>query len=91
MKITKIHMKDGCRYSNNVCEIDSLFIIDCVNPGFYKKDVVYDYVKKHPGSIYVDRFPYPDIIPVVSVYGEKYVRSEPNDSINDNLLKLPRE
>ena len=36
-------------------------------------------------------FPYPDVVPAVSSNGEKYVRSEPNDTVNDNLLKLPRE
>ena len=34
--------------------------------------------------------PYPDLIPVVSSKGEKYVRSEPNDTPRDNLLRLPR-
>ena len=33
--------------------------------------------------------PYPDLIPVVSSKGEKYVRSEPNDTPRDNLLRLP--
>jgi len=28
--------------------------------------------------------------PAISANGEKYVRSEPNDTPSDNLLKLPR-
>nr|WP_296463230.1 DUF3892 domain-containing protein [uncultured Acetatifactor sp.] len=34
--------------------------------------------------------PYPNLYPALSSNGEKYVRSEPNDTPNDNLLKLPR-
>nr|WP_296488697.1 DUF3892 domain-containing protein [uncultured Acetatifactor sp.] len=33
---------------------------------------------------------YPNLCPALSSNGEKYVRSEPNDTPNDNLLKLPR-
>ena len=33
---------------------------------------------------------YFNLIPMVSALGEKYVRSEANDTINDNLLNLPR-
>ncbi len=33
---------------------------------------------------------YPDLVPATSARGEKYVRSAPNDTPNDNLLKLPR-
>ena len=90
MKITKIHMRHGCEYSDNVLEIESVYIPDCVNPKFYSKEDVHDYLKKHPGTIYVDRYPYPNVIPAVSQNGEKYIRSEPNDTTNDNLLKLPR-
>ncbi len=90
MKATKIKMKSGCYYSNDVIEIDEIFISDCSNPGFFKKAVVHDHLIAHPGSIYVDIYPYPDLIPEVSRYGEKYVRSEPNSTSNDNLLKLPR-
>ena len=91
MRVTKIRMRFGCNYSNNVLEIDSLYIPDCDRPGFYKKEVVHDYLKKNPNSIKVDRYPFPFVVPAVSVNGEKYVRSEPNDTVNDNLLKLPRE
>jgi hypothetical protein len=55
------------------------------------KEWVHDFVKKYPGSVAVGIHPYPALIPVTSVYGEKYVRSKANDSPDDNLLKLPRE
>ena len=53
-------------------------------------DTINDHLKSHPNSIYVDISPYPDLIPALSSNYEKYVRSEPNDTPSDNLLKLPR-
>ena len=91
MRATRIKMRYGCLYSNDVLEIDSIYIVGCSNPGYFKKEVLHDYLKEHPGCIKVDRYPYPDVIPAISGNGEKYVRSEPNDSEKDNLLKLPRE
>lgn len=91
MYVTKIKMKQGCYNSSNLVEIDQLYITGCDTPGYYKKDVIHDYVKKNPGSIKVDRYPYPTVIDAVSVNGEKYVRSSPNGYIRDNLLDLPRE
>lgn len=91
MYVTKIKMKQGCYNSSKLVEIDQLYITGCEKPGYYKKAVVHDYVKKKPGSIKVNRYPYPEVIDAVSVNGEKYVRSSPNDYIHDNLLDLPRE
>lgn len=91
MKITKIKMRRGCEYSDDVLEIDSLYIPDCKEPGYYSKASVHDYVKKYPDSIYVDIKPYPFLVAVVSANGEKYVRSEPDEYKKDNLLKLPKE
>lgn len=90
MKVTKIKMKQGCFNSNKAVEIDELYVADCQYPGFFKKGVLYDHLKTYPGSIYVDIYPYPKLLPAISSRGEKYVRSEPNDTPNDNLLKLPR-
>ena len=90
MYVTKIRMKPGCYRSNKLVEIDSLYIEDCVDPGFYSKTVIYDYVKNNPGSIQVKRYPYPTVVGEISANGEKYVRSSPNDYIHDNLLDLPR-
>lgn len=89
MKATKIKMKLYCRSSQNVQDIDSIYI-DSVGT-YWKKERVHDYLKLFPKSIQVNIFPYPDLIPVTSQLGEKYVRSEANHTTKDNLLKLPRE
>lgn len=88
---TKIHMMDGCYYSNNVEEIDSIYLEGCSNPGFFKKGVLHDYLKENPGTIKVKVSPYPTVVPAVSSRGEKYVKSSPNSYTRDNLLDLPRE
>ena len=88
---TKIKMKTGCRYSNDLTEIDEIYITGCTNPGYFKKADIHDFVKKNPGSIQVDIWPNPDVVAAVSVNGEKYVRSAPNAYGHDNLLCLPRE
>lgn len=91
MHVTKIKMKPGCYHSNKLVEIDALYIEGCRNPGYFKKAIVYDYVKEHPGELFVKRYPYPEVIGAISASGEKYVRSSPNDYTHDNLLDLPRE
>ncbi|WP_242690627.1 DUF3892 domain-containing protein [Enterococcus faecalis] len=56
---------------------------------FTKKKLSMTFSKKNPkSSITVDIYPYPELIPVLNGT-QKYVRSEPNDTPNDNLLKLP--
>lgn len=91
MKATKIKMKPGCGTSRNLLEIDSIYLIGCKDEGFYKKEVLYDYLKKNPGTIQVDIYPYPNLIPAISSKNEKYVKTEANSSTQDNLLSLPRE
>ena len=91
MYVTKIKMKTGCTSSNNLIEIDELYITGCTNPGYFKKAVIHDHVKKNPGSIKVNIQPYPNVVDAVSVNGEKYVRSSPNAYGHDNLMSLPRE
>jgi hypothetical protein len=91
MKVTKIKMKSGCYYSANLIEIDELYVEGCTNPGYFKKAVIHDYLISNPGSICVNKYPYPKITPAVSNNGEKYVKSVPNDYTYDNLLALPRE
>lgn len=90
MKATKIRMKTGCNSSNNLQEIDELYIEGCEKEGFYKKADIHDHVKQHPGSIQVNISPYPDIVHATSTYGEKYVKSKPDYTNQDNLLNLPR-
>ena len=91
MYATRIKMKPGCYSSGNLLEIDSIYIEGCDNPGYFKKDVLHDFLEKNPGSIQVNMRPYPNVIPAISSRGEKYVRSNPNNCSHDNLLDLPRE
>lgn len=91
MYATKIKMMSGCYNSQKLTEIDEIYVEGCSNPGFFKKAVLHNYLKKEPGSIQVKIRPYPDLIPATSVNGELYVRSTPNDNTHDNLLDLPRE
>ena len=88
MKATKIKMKSGCQESNNLCEIDSIYLQEAGM--FYKKEAIYDHLLKYPKSICVNIYPYPLLQPVVSVQGEKYVPSTPDSTQKDNLLNLPR-
>lgn len=90
MYATKIKMKQGCNHSKNLLEIDSIYIEGCTNPGFVKKEDLYDYLKEHPGSIRVNIDPCPDVVPALSKWNEKYVRSAPDAYGDDDLLDLPR-
>ena len=89
MKATKIKMKQSCEYSMNICDIDSIYI-DTIN-AYWKKAQVHDFLNLWPKSIQVNIVSYPSLIPVISSTGEKYVRSEANNTIIDNLWELPRE
>lgn len=90
MYATAIKMNANSRYSQDLTEIESIYIEGCLKPGFYRKEVVHEYLRKNPGSICVKILPFPQLVPATSVYGEKYVRSQANATIKDNLLKLPR-
>ena len=87
----KIKMKPGCYSSNDLTEIAEIYIDGCGNPGYFKKEILHDYLQDHPHTIQVGRYPFPDVIPAVSSRDEKYVRSTPNSTTYDNLLSLPRE
>ena len=91
MKATKIKMKSGCRYSDNLLEIDQIYLLGNNINGYYPKASIYDFLKTSPNSIQVDIYPYPNLQPVLSANREKYVRSEANYTGKDNLLSLPRE
>lgn len=91
MKATKIKMKYGSANSSSVQEIASIFLTGCDDERYYPKEVLHDYLKQNPSAIQVNIYPYPNLIPALSSNNEKYVRSEPNDTLYDNLLKLPRE
>jgi len=91
MLAKSIKMKSGCYSSQNLLEIDQIYIDGCKNAGFFKKANIHDYLKENPNSIQVNIYPYPVLIPAVSPNGEKYVKSSPNANTYDNLLALPRE
>lgn len=86
-KATRIKMNDGCKESKSIKDINSIHI----DGQYFFKEVIHDHLKTYPGSIQVNIKPYPDLVPVTSNNGEKYVRSEPNYTPDDNLLKLPRD
>ncbi|MDU5861235.1 MAG: DUF3892 domain-containing protein [Enterococcus faecalis] len=89
IKATKIKMNDNVNTLNSVTEIKEIYLVGVTEDGFYKKEAIYDFLKNNPkSSITVDIYPYPELIPVLNGT-QKYVRSEPNDTPNDNLLKLP--
>lgn len=90
MYAKKIRMQNGCRNSNNTQEIAEIYVDGCNNPGFFPKAVLHDFLKTNPNSIKVNISPYPYVVPATSYLGEKYVRSEANDTVHDNSLKLPR-
>lgn len=90
MYATKIHMNNGSSNSYTLTDIDTIYLEGENTNQWYKKAVLHDHLKKNPDTIKVNISPYPFLIPALSGNREKYVRSEPNDSKNDNLLKLPR-
>lgn len=92
MVATKIKMKTGCGASNNLLEIDSIYLTGIgVIQGYYKKEYIYNEIKNNNANIKVDIWPYPSLQAVLSINWEKYVRSTPNQYGFDNLLNLPRE
>lgn len=90
MYATKIHMNSGCQSSYTLTDIDTIYLEGDGTNGWYKKADLYDHLKIRPNTIQVKINPYPFLLPALSSKNEKYVRSQPNDSTNDNLLKLPR-
>ena len=83
----KIKMKSGYYSSQTLEEIDEIYLSGI---GFCKKADIHEYVKAHPNSIHVKRYPYPALIPAISSRGERYVRSNPDKYRHDDLLDLPR-
>jgi len=86
---TAIKMKNNCAYSNNLLEIDKIYL-DQSQDGWYSKETIHDYVKSHPSDVVVGNNYGPNVVPCVSQNGEKYVKSAPNNTERDNLLNLPR-
>ncbi len=86
-----IHMCYGCEVSNNLLEIESIYVESNGAISVYKKSDLYDFLIKYPRTVKVNVSPYPDVIPCLSVNYEKYVKSTPNAYQRDNLLSLPRK
>lgn len=91
MYARKIKLIHGKQTTNNLLEIDEIYVDGCDNPGFFKKAALHDYLTDHPDTISVAISPYPKLKPMISINREKYVRSEPDAYQKDNLLKLPVE
>ena len=87
---TQIKMRPNSFYSNDLLEIDEIDIEGCSTPGFFKKEILFDFLRENPHTIQVNIYPYPDLIPAISVNREKYVRSTLDNTTRDNLLRLPR-
>lgn len=89
---TRVKMRSGCSYNPSLLEIDSIYLSgDSITNGFYKKEVIHDWLANNPDLIIrVNISPYPRLIDATSIRGEKFVKSTPNGSADDNLLKLPR-
>lgn len=87
---TKITLKTGCTNPTSTLEIATIYLTGLGNERFYPKEAVHDFVRKG-NVVRVDIGPfYPKLIDAISSRGEKYVRSEPNDTPHDNLLRLPK-
>lgn len=85
-------MHNGKELSNAVTEIESIYLAGTgiKVDQFYTKESIHDFIKNYPNSyIHVDIHPNPKLVAVTNG-NQKYVRSESNDTTNDNLLKLPR-
>lgn len=90
IKATKIKMHSGQEQSNSLTEIESIYLTGLSEDGFYKKEKVHDFIVKNPEHpIHVNIEPNPKLIAAIK-NGQKYVRSAPNETPDDNLLKLPR-
>lgn len=90
IKATKVKLKSDYGQKGPTNVIDEIYLENAQLGAFYKKAIVHDYLKLCPGAIQVNIPPYPSLIPVTSMYGEKCVRSTPDKVIGDNLLDLPQ-
>lgn len=93
---TKIRMKSSYgnasvynSLENQLLEINEIYLTGVSREDWYKKEKVHDFVNRGI-EVSVDIYPYPKLIAAVSKNNEKFVRTSPNDSTQDNLLSLPR-
>lgn len=86
---TTIHFRKNTTASLREQDIESICLEGENCHGHYLKEQVHDMLVGGE-EIRVNIYPYPNLEPMLSPRGEKYVRSEPNPSPHDNLLNLPR-
>lgn len=90
--VLKIKKRPGVGLLNlDLWEISKIFLSGDGILGYFPKEEIHDYLLTHPHSIRVNRGNMPFLEPRISKNGEKYVASEANDTILDNLLSLPQE
>lgn len=93
-KAIAIQLKKDITNPSNCIDISKIKIDTNNESGIWimPKQLVYGLIKGGV-KIVVDNpnvANHPDLICAESSSGEMYVRSEPNDTVSDNLLKLPR-
>ncbi len=80
-------MKQGFDDSNNTWDIEGICLD---NNRFHPREDIYNQVLKYPNTIRVRKAPnYPFLIPAMKMK-VKYLKSEQDDTAQDNLLMLPR-
>lgn len=90
IKATKLKMNTGKNNSFLLTEIKEIYLEGVKDDGFYTKESIYDFIEKTSNlEIVVNISPYPKLI-IATHNDQKYVRSSPNGTLEDNLLKLPR-
>jgi hypothetical protein len=88
MKATKIKLRGKGAETLGLMDIDEIYIEGI---GYHRREVVYDHLKKYPGSISLSGGAAAMLRPVMSGDGEKCVRSVEDEEGFDALLKLPVE
>ena len=93
MYALSIAMKPGRKNSTSELEISSIYIYfanGSSKNGYYFKEYVHDLIN-NGNVIRVNLGSYPKLQAMTHPTSEeKYVRSEPNNRTDDNLLSLPR-
>ncbi|WP_260198703.1 DUF3892 domain-containing protein [Lacticaseibacillus paracasei] len=88
---SKIQMNTGKEHNNELISIKSIYLEGLTESGFYTKESIYDWLKNNSDiEVRVKIEPYPRVQPAIWKT-TKYVKSQPDDTGLDNLLKLPRE
>lgn len=92
-KAIAISLKKDIKTPSSCIDIAYIYIVNEDNSGkWLTKETVYDLVASGINIICVNKknVHTPDLVCALSVYNEKYVRTEKNDIISDNLLALPK-